>query len=354
MKITRRHVLALLAGSAAAIGVPSIWLPRMKTYSGPPSDHFDGLRFFDPDGSPPKSLAQLLRWQFGRARQRAAWPVRVPSPFTDTPPPTVTGEKVRLSFVGHASWLIQTSGLNILVDPVWSMRASPFTFAGPKRHNDPGIAFDTLPRIDVVLVSHGHYDHLDVATLSRLAAKFSPRVITPLGNDVTMRAADVAIKAEGFDWKDRVELAGGVAVTLVPTRHWSARGLFDRNKALWESFVLETPAGKLYIVCDSGYGDGKHFRSVAQAHGRLRLAILPIGAYEPRWFMRDQHMNPSDAVKALADCGAQAALAHHHGTFQLTDEAIDAPVTALGEALDEAKIPREKFAVLKPGQVVEI
>ena len=354
MKITRRHVLAVLAGSAAAIGVPSIWLPRMKTYSGPPSDHFDGLHFVDPDGSPPKSLAQLLRWQLGTARQRAAWPVWVPSPFADTPPPTVTGEKVRLSFVGHASWLIQTSGLNILVDPVWSMRASPFTFAGPKRHNDPGIAFDTLPRIDVVLVSHGHYDRLDVATLSKLAAKFSPRVITPLGNDVTMRAADVAIKAKGFDWKDRVELAVGVAVTLVPTRHWSARGLFDRNRALWASFVLETPLGKLYIVCDSGYGDGKHFRRVAEAHGPLRLAILPIGAYEPRWFMRDQHMNPSDAVKALADCGARQALANHHGTFQLTDEAIDAPVIALGEALDEAKVPRERFAALKPGQVFEV
>jgi L-ascorbate metabolism protein UlaG (beta-lactamase superfamily) len=204
------------------------------------------------------------------------------------------------------------------------------------------------------LVSHGHYDHLDVATLARLAATFAPRVITPLGNDATMREADAAIKAEGFDWKDRVELGGGVAVTLVATRHWSARGLFDRNKALWASFVLETPAGKLYVVCDSGYGDGKHFQKVAEAHGPLRLAILPIGAYEPRWFMRDQHMNPADAVKALADCGAAQALAHHHGTFQLTDEAIDAPVIALGEALDEAKIPRGRFAVLKPGQVVEI
>jgi L-ascorbate metabolism protein UlaG (beta-lactamase superfamily) len=179
-------------------------------------------------------------------------------------------------------------------------------------------------------------------------------VITPLGNDVTMRETDAAIKAEAFDWQDRVELGGGVAVTLVPTRHWSARGLFDRNKALWASFVLETPAGKLYIVCDSGYGAGKHFRAAAEAHGPLRLAILPIGAYEPRWFMKDQHMNPSDAVKALTDCGAQSALAHHHGTFQLTDEAIDGPANALGEALDEAEIPRERFAVLKPGQVVEI
>jgi L-ascorbate metabolism protein UlaG (beta-lactamase superfamily) len=205
-----------------------------------------------------------------------------------------------------------------------------------------------------VLVSHGHYDHLDLATLSKLAAKFTPRVITPLGNDLTMRSADAAIKAEAFDWHDRVELGNGVAVTLVPTRHWTARGMFDRNKALWASFVLETPAGKIYVVCDSGYGEGAHFRKVAAKHGPLRLAILPIGAYEPRWFMKDQHMNPADAVKALADCGAQQALANHHGTFQLTDEAIDAPVTALGEALDEAKIPRERFVALKPGQVVEV
>ena len=261
---------------------------------------------------------------------------------------------MRLSFVGHASWLIQTAGLNILIDPIWSERASPFRWAGPKRRNDPGIAFDALPAIDTVLVSHGHYDHLDVATLSRLAALFSPRVITPLGNDITMRKASPAIRAETFDWHERIELSSKVAVTLVPTRHWTARGLFDRNRALWASFVLQTPAGKIYIVCDSGYGDGKHFRRVAQAHGPLRLAILPIGAYEPRWFMRDQHMNPADAVMALGDCGAEQALAHHHGTFQLTDEAIDAPVTALHAALDEAKIARERFVALKPGQVVEI
>ena len=179
-------------------------------------------------------------------------------------------------------------------------------------------------------------------------------MITPLGNDLTMRSADDAIRAEAFDWHQRIELGSGVAVTLVPTRHWTARGLFDRNRALWASFVLETPAGKIYIVCDSGYGDGKHFRHVAQAHGPLRLAILPIGAYEPRWFMRDQHMNPSDAVKALADCGAEQALAHHHGTFQLTDEAIDAPLNALYAALDESRIPREKFLALKPGQTFEI
>ena len=343
MKLTRRGVLGFLAG---AVGVPLVWTYRMKTYAGPVSDHFDGMRFFDPDGVPPRSLGEVLRWQFGSGRQRQPWPDWAPSPHVDTPPARVSGDKVRLSFVGHASWLIQTSGLNILIDPMWSARASPVSWAGPKRCNDPGIAFEALPGIDIA--------HLDISTLSKLAAKFSPRVVTPLGNDVTMRSADDTIRAEAFDWHDRIELGNGIAVTMVPTRHWSARGLFDRNKTLWASFVLETPAGKIYIVCDSGYGDGQHFRRVAQAQGPLRLAILPIGAYEPRWFMRDQHMNPSDAVRALADGGAEQALAHHHGTFQLTDEAIDAPLTALHAALDEAKVPRERFVALKPGQVLEI
>ena len=204
-------------------------------YDGPISDHFDGKQFFDPDGVPPKSLGEVLRWQFGRDRQRQTWPEWVPSPHADTPPPRVDGGKVRLSFVGHVSWLIQTSGLNILVDPVWSERASPVRFAGPKRRNDPGIAFDALPEIDVALVSHGHYDHLDLATLSKLAAKHSPRVITPLGNDVAMRRADGAIKAEAFDWHDRVELGGGVAVTLVPTRHWTrARTVRPQQGAVGE------------------------------------------------------------------------------------------------------------------------
>jgi L-ascorbate metabolism protein UlaG (beta-lactamase superfamily) len=325
----------------------------MTNYDGPVSDHFDGKIFFDPDGVAPKKLSDVLRWQFGGGRDRHEWPDWVENAHADTPPSKVeTG--VRLSYVGHASWLIQTAGLNILFDPVWSDRASPFSFAGPKRHNAPGIAFEKLPAIDVVLVSHGHYDHLDMATLSKLTASFRPRVITPLGNDVTMKSADSAIRVEAYDWKDRVELGNGVAVTLVPTRHWTARGMFDRNKCLWASFVLETPAGKIYIVGDSGYGDGGHFRRVRDAHGPLRLAILPIGAYEPRWFMKDQHMNPDDAVKAFADCGAEQALASHHSTFQLTDEAIDAPVTALGAALDAAQIPRERFAALKPGQVVEI
>jgi L-ascorbate metabolism protein UlaG (beta-lactamase superfamily) len=201
-----------------------------------------------------------------------------------------------------------------------------------------------------VLVSHCHYDHLDAATLSRLAAWHRPRVITPLGIDTIMRAHDPAIRAEAWDWGDRVELGAGVTVALAPMRHWSARQVLDRNKALWAAFILETPAGRIYHVGDSGYGDGTHFRAARQRHGPFRLAILPIGAYEPRWFMRDQHMNPQESVRAFLDCGAELALAHHHGTFQLTNEPIDAPAQALAAALQEAGVAAERFRVLRPGE----
>jgi L-ascorbate metabolism protein UlaG (beta-lactamase superfamily) len=261
---------------------------------------------------------------------------------------------LRLSYVGHASVLIQTAGLNILLDPVWSKRASPFHFAGPKRVNDPGIVFADLPPIDVVLVSHGHYDHLDLATLSRLAAVHRPRVVTPLGNDTIMRNHDPAVAAEAYDWEDQVKIGEGVAVTLVATRHWSARNLSDRNMSLWASFVIEAPGRRVYFVADSGYGSGSHFRKARERHGPFKLAILPIGAYEPRWFMRDQHMNPGESVQAFIDSGAEFALAHHYGTFQLTDEPIDAPLLALADALANTGIPAECFRALRPGEVWQL
>ncbi len=326
-----------------------------RYYNGPRSDHFDGERFFDRDAAPPRSRRELFRWQVERHWRgtKAKWPAWAPSPFADRPPPRVESG-LRLAYVGHASWLIQTAGLNILLDPVWSQRASPFRSIGPKRVNDPGIAFADLPPIDAVLVSHAHYDHLDVATLSRLAAAHRPRVVTPLGNDVIMRHHDPAIAGEAYDWGDRVEFGGGVSVTLVPTRHWSARNLSDRNMSLWASFVIDTPAGRIYFIANSGYGNGSYFRRVRERHGAVRLAILPIGAYEPRWFMRDQHINPEEAVQAFAECGAEVALAHHFGTFQLTDEAIDAPVVALDRALRAAGVAAEKFRALRPGEVCQL
>jgi len=354
MRFTRRRVITGLAtAAAAASGIAGVRAAQARYYAGPVTDHFDGMRFVDPHGMPPKSFGELMRWWSSRGG-RIAWAGSAPSPHADTPPSRIDGEALRLSFVGHASVLVQTGGLNILIDPVWSERVSPVGFAGPKRFNDPGIAFDALPQIDIVLVSHNHYDHLDLVTLSRLAAVHRPRVITPLGNDVIMQAHDPAIAAEAYDWGDRVNLGPGVTATLAPMRHWSARGLFDRNKALWAAFVIETPAGRIYHVGDSGYGDGFRFREARSHHGPFRLAILPIGAYEPRWFMRDQHMNPEEAVSAFVDCGAEFALAHHHSTFQLTDESMDAPLRALAVALDTRGITSDRFRTLMPGQVWEL
>jgi hypothetical protein len=231
-----------LAPSTGVIGRPldtaSLYdRPQMsRYYHGPVSDHFDGERFFDPNGVPPRSRRDLLRWRWQGRANRAKWPAWAPSPYADRPPRRVEGTAWRISYVGHASFLIQTAGRNILLDPVWSKRASPFRFIGPKRVNDPGIAFAALPPIDTVLVSHGHYDHLDVATLSRLAAAHRPRVIAPLGNDVIMRNRDPAIAAEGYDWEAHAALVGAqsvrpqhVAVGLVRDRDAWRPHLFRRR-----------------------------------------------------------------------------------------------------------------------------
>jgi L-ascorbate metabolism protein UlaG (beta-lactamase superfamily) len=345
----------LFAGSAAFSAVASVFGLRSASaryYDGPVSDHFDGTRFFDLHGPTPRTLGEQLRWW--REGGRVQWPDWAPSPYSDKPPARVTSDAWRISFVGHASFLIQSAGLNILIDPVWSQRCSPVSFAGPKRVNDPGIPFDALPRIDAVLVSHCHYDHLDVETISRLHAAHRPRVIVPLGNDAIIRDYHSNVRTEAFDWHQRVALGPNFAVTLIPTRHWSARGLTDRNKALWASFVFDTPAGRIYHVADSGYGDGQHFRAARDRYGPFRLTILPIGAYEPRWFMSDMHMNPEEAVRAFQVCGAEFALGHHYGTFQLTNEAIDAPIEALIKARVEAGIEPERFRLLKPGQIWEV
>jgi L-ascorbate metabolism protein UlaG (beta-lactamase superfamily) len=354
MQMSRRHLFSAAAAAVPALGLAGLFLGvrSSRYYEGPPSDHFDGTRFFDPHGSPPHGLYDLLRWRV--TQKPAAWPEWAPSPHADRPPKAVDDDRLRVSFVGHASLLIQSAGRNILIDPVWSRRVSPVSFAGPKRVNDPGIAFADLPPIDTVLVSHGHYDHLDVETLSRLTANHQARILTPLGNDAIMRAHDSAIIAEAFDWHQSVRVSEDIGVTFVPMHHWTARGVFDRNKALWAGFVIDTPAGRIYHVSDSGYGEGRYFRAARERYGPFRLAIIPIGAYEPRWFMSPMHMNPQESVQTLLDCGAEFALAHHHGTFQLTDEAIDAPAQALAQACAAAGIPAARFRVLAPGEVWEL
>jgi L-ascorbate metabolism protein UlaG (beta-lactamase superfamily) len=339
----------VLAAGAAAL------LPRKANayYSGPITDHFDGERFFNPGGRSPKGLAQIARLY--TAESWAVWPPSLPSPFPpDKPPASVTGDRARLSFIGHASWLIQTGGRNILIDPVWAARASPLSFVGPKRAQAPGIAFDDLPPINAVIITHNHYDHMDLAALGRLWQRHRPLIVTPLGNDSIMKAEIAGLEAKAVDWGDATVLGGGIIAHAVPTQHWSARGTRDRGHALWASFVLETPAGKIYAVGDSGLGDGNTFRHIARRHPAIRLALLPIGAYEPRWFMESQHMNPADAVEAFHLSGAQAALGHHWGTFQLTTEPHDQPPADLAAALAARDVAPERFTPVRPGQVTDL
>ncbi len=351
--MTRRRLLALLgAAPLAAAGWFGWARGRNPYYDGPPSDHFDGLRFFHPEQPPDKSPIQAFRAL--RLAEKAPWPESWPSPFADRPPPEVTGPRLRVVSIGHATHLIQAAGLNILTDPVWSERCSPVSFAGPKRVCPPGVAFEDLPRIDVVLLSHNHYDHLDTATLARLAARDDPRVVTALGNDVIVRADAPRARVEAHDWGDRVELGHGVTASLVTACHWSARGVTDRRKALWTAFAIDAgEAGRVYFAGDTGFFSGAHFRKAAAEHGPFRLAILPIGAYEPRWFMKDQHLNPAEAVEAFSLLGAEHAIGCHWGVFRLTAEAIDAPAAELATALRARGVPPERFRALRPGEAWE-
>jgi len=323
---------------------------RNPYYAGPTSDHFDGERFFVPGPPSDKSRADLWRWR--REGGRAVWPRQAPSPFQDHP--AARGAGMRVTLIGHASFLIQLDGINILVDPVWSDRAGPLGLLGPRRVNQPGIAFADLPPIDVVLITHNHYDHLDIATLRRLWRDHRPRFVAPLGNDTIIRRAARKGEIATLDWGGNAEIAPGVVAHLHPCRHWSARGLRDRRMALWGAFVLTSPVGTIYHVGDTGFGDGAYFTEVATRFGPPDLAILPIGAYEPRWFMQAQHMNPDEAVQAFILCGARNAVGHHWGTFQLTNEAIDAPREALADALASHDIDPARFRALIPGEVWHI
>ncbi len=353
---SRRRMMQLLgAAAAAAAGGWALLAPSRSNayYTGPRSDHFDGTLFFNPGGHKPKNQLAILKWQL--TDRGVAWPEAFPSPFpADRPPASFDAAGVRVSHVGHASFLIQTRGRNILIDPVWAERASPLSFLGPKRVNAPGIAFAALPKIDVVLVTHNHYDHMDVDTLAQLCQRFNPRIVTPLGNDSILRQHIPGLEAMAADWDARVDLEGGLGVHLEPTLHWSARGTNDRRHALWASFVLESGEHKIYCVGDSGYGDGATFRRVRERHSRLALALLPIGAYEPRWIMRNNHMNPEEAVAAFALCGAQRALGHHWGTFRLTNEAVDEPPQRLAQALASSGLKDDSFLAVRPGQVALI
>ncbi|HZA97695.1 MAG TPA: MBL fold metallo-hydrolase, partial [Gemmatimonadales bacterium] len=265
-------------------------------------------------------------------------------------PPILGEPEIVVTFVGHSTFLIQTAGINVLIDPVYADRASPLSFAGPRRARLPGVRFDDLPPTSLVLLSHNHYDHCDLGTLRRLEQRFHPMAVTPPGNGRLLRAAGFS-KIEELDWW-QTSRAAPLRVTVTPAQHFSARTLFDRNRALWGGFLIETGGRRVYHTGDSGYGP--HFREISARLGPIDLALIPIGAYEPRWFMRDIHMNPAEAVQAHLDLGARQSVAMHFGTFQLTPEGIDQPVRDLANALREQGVPAEEFRTIEVGESVHV
>ncbi len=317
-----------------------------RYYKGPVSAHFDGQRFFNPGFDDDKTFADIRKWR--RTSTPAAWPASLPPLPAGIPLSSqVTGQDMRVTFIGQATFLIQTGGLNILTDPFFSDRASPFAFMGPKRTRPPAIALKDLPHIDIVLLSHNHYDHLDAASLKTIWHRDQPVIVTPLGNDTVIRKA-AGLKAatiHTLDWGQTYSYATGFRFTLEQAYHWSARGLYDRRRALWGAFIAETPGGKIYFAGDTGYRDGKTFREAAAKHGPFRLALLPVGAYEPRWFMESQHMNPDDAVRAHLDLGAPYTFGMHFGTVRLTDEAIDQPARDLAAAQIAHNVTPDRFGM---------
>ncbi len=317
-------------------------------YSGPVSDHFDG-RMFHNRISDDKGLWDLLKFSTRFAAEKAIWPKWIESPQQKIPAARQYGDTVSVTFINHSTVLLQVDGVNILTDPIFSRRASFFTWWGPERVRAPGVRLEDLPPIDVILVSHNHYDHLDIDTLQRLQTLHPdqppPLVLSGLGNGHLFEKNGIS-RYRDLDWGESV-IENGIGFTFDESRHHSGRGVADRMRTLWGAFVIKTRMGSIYFAGDTAYGP--HFAAARIAHGPFILSLLPIGAYEPRWFMKNVHLNPKDAVRAHLDLKSGTSIAIHHGTFQLTYEAIDQPVADLKNALDEMRVSKANFIVPRFG-----
>jgi L-ascorbate metabolism protein UlaG (beta-lactamase superfamily) len=288
-------------------------------YEGPASAHYDGDRFFNPDGD---SAGQIpikgnranfvVRWLTG-SDDREVWPA------------------LRATWVGHATVLIEMPGFTVLTDPIWSDRSGPFGI-GPKRVAEPGIRFEDLPKVDLVVVSHNHYDHMDLNTIQRLWERDKPVIVTALGNEALIGRTGAKVTA--LDWGQRINLRPGIEVAVTRNHHWSSRWFTDRDRALWSSFVVTHPAGNVFFAGDTGYGDGK-WAEEARALGAIRLALIPIGAFrfEPGQMETGSHIGPIKAERIFAGLGASYAIPIHWGTFQLSSEARDTPPKMLAEVM---------------------
>lgn len=341
-------ILCLLAGCASRSRTP----PSRHYYHGPVSSHFDGERFFNPDGETGTGGAQhdgkksFLNIATGRAGHHD-WPKSVPVHQT-VPPRHVLGQQLRVTWIGHATTLIQTQGLNILIDPVWTWRDSPVQFLGPRRVRAPGVRLQDLPPIDAILISHNHYDHLDIGALKFIVRRDKAKIITGLGNDRLLSYH--GLTAWAGDWGSRTPLKPGIDVVLTRAHHWSAHWIDDIDRSLWTGFRITLPGGDVYYAGDTGPGDMK-WAPEGKGEAPVRLALLPIAPYKVSEAQTGNHILPEEAVKAFEQLGAAYALGVHWGTFELGPEPIDGAPTRLRAAMVNQKLDPSRFKTLDAGEI---
>lgn len=315
--------------------------------SGWTSDHFNGKTFSNPDNVKGRGAKDIVKWSLtgdpGPWREVTEEEVKTGLP----PQHPIPDDEVVFTFVNHSTFLIQARGINILTDPIWSKRASPFQWVGPKRMRPPGIRFEDLPDIDLVLISHNHYDHLDINTVERLQQVFKPLFITPLGVSQILKNHGIFNAVELDWWEDRT-FNDRVTVSGVPAQHFSGRGLSDRDKTLWCGYVVQFPQGNIYYAGDTGYNG--IFKEIGRRFAPIHTALIPIGAYRPRWFMSPIHVDPKEAVRIHKDVNAERSIGMHFGTFPLADDGMHEPVKDLAKARTEYGLVEEEFRTLEEGE----
>ena len=321
------------------------YLLSVRGYQGPLSDHFDGKRFINPSQIPANGLKEV--GNYISTRKPDKWLDTRSTPQTPDPIPSPTSEtRIQYTFINHSTFLIQVDGVNILTDPIWSYRCSPFQFAGPHRWRPPGVAFENLPEIHLVLLTHNHYDHMDATTLKRIFRKWQPQVIVPLGLTAQVKKYG-ALKITELDWW-QASTVNNLSVTATPANHFSSRGLFDRDKTLWCGYHLRAADGlSLYYAGDTGYSN--IFKEIGRRVGPMDLSFIPIGAYLPEWFMSPIHISPPQAVQVHKDVQSHKSVAMHFGTFPLADDNPERSKAALMASRSEQGLADDAFIIPKEG-----
>lgn len=351
MRMPCRSILpvALAVLVAVGCGTPHPRFDPARAHHAP-----DGFR--NPDGARNPGFSRFLWWQWHRL-----WDAEAPQdpgrvPRVSLAPAELARPEAgwRVAWIGHATMLLQAGGLNLLTDPVFSERASPVSWWGPRRATPPALSPADLPHIHAVLISHNHYDHLDEASVLALQGQAGgpPLFLVPLGVERWFQGLGIA-NVRALDWWEGEELVAAgtrVRVDLVPARHWSRRTPWDTNASLWGGFAVAGAGATAYFAGDTGYGDGAIFREIGRRYGGFDLAMIPVGCYEPRWFMGNQHVDPGEAARIHADVGSRHSMGMHWGAFRMCDEPVEAPLDDLPPALERAGLPRDRFELWAIGE----